>query len=113
VDLAGLGPRQVELWADGVERGLAARDTLGEDAFADVAMTDLAADPLATVATLYERLGWDFTGVAERAMRAWLDGNPRHGRGGHDPDAATFGLDAGAISERFAPYIRRFGKEAV
>ena len=111
VDRAALGPRQLELWGTGVDRAIDARVSIGEDAFVDVHMTDLVRDPMATMALLYARLGWPLTDGAQRAMQEWLAGNPQHGRGGHDPDAAEFGLDRGAVRERFAAYRRQFGGE--
>jgi hypothetical protein len=42
-------------------------------------------------------------------MRAWLDENPRHGRGGHDPEPSELGLDVAMVRERFATYRQRFG----
>jgi hypothetical protein len=111
VDRVEIGRRQLDLWSEAVARGLAARDRLGEDAFADVYIGDLTRDPVATLGALYDRLGWTLTEGAERAMRDWLAGNPRHGRGGHDPDPATFGLAAGEIRDRFAGYCDRFEKE--
>ena len=110
-DRAALGPRQTELWAEAVDRGLAARDQFGDGTFADVWMDDLVRDPMATMAQLYDRLGWPMTSDAEDGMRSWLAANPQHGRGGHDPSAADFGLDAGQVRERFASYRRRFGRE--
>jgi hypothetical protein len=111
VDRASLGPRQTALWADGIERGLRARDALGDDAFVDVFMDDLVRDPMATMHHLYDQLGWPLTDRAEGHMRAWLAGNPQHGRGDHDPDPAEFGLDAAAVRERFAAYRQRFEME--
>jgi hypothetical protein len=111
IDRLGLGPRQTDLWAEATDRGLAAREQLGDDAFADVWMDDLVGDPMRTMHQLYERLGWPLTARAERGMRDWLAGNPQHGRGGHDPSPAEFGLDAAAVGERFASYRRRFGRE--
>ena len=111
IDRTALGPRQTELWAEAADRGLAAREQLGDDAFVDVWMDDLVRDPLATMGQLYDALGWSLTAHAERGMRAWLAGNPQHGRGGHDPTPEEFGLDAGAVRERFASYRRRFGRE--
>ncbi|MEY2434295.1 MAG: hypothetical protein QOC92_4020 [Acidimicrobiaceae bacterium] len=110
-DRADLGPRQTELWAEGVDRGMAARETFGTDAFIDVWMHDLARDAIGTVGHIYDRLGWPLTARAEDAMRAWLDENPRHGRGGHEPKPEEFGLDEAAVRERFAEYRRRFGRE--
>ena len=108
VEREELGPRQIELWAEGIDRGLAARDELGEGAFVDVFMDDLVRDPIGTMQQLYDRLGWPFSSDAERNMRAWLDENPRHGRGGHDPDPSELGLDPAAVRERFAAYRQRF-----
>jgi hypothetical protein len=108
VDRTALGPRQTDVWAEGIDRGLRARDELGDDAFADVFMDDLVRDPIAAMQALYERLDWPFTDAAERGMRAWLDENPRHGRGGHDPEPSELGLDADVVRERFAAYRQRF-----
>jgi hypothetical protein len=107
-DRSKLGPFETELWAQGVERGIEARDAIGEQAFIDVWMDDLARDPIGTMGVIYERLGWPLTASAETAMRAWLADNPQHGRGGHDPDASKYGLDADAVRERFAKYRQRF-----
>lgn len=112
IDRIELGRRQVTLWGQAADRGLAARNALGEDVFVDVWMEDLADDPIATMAALYDHLGWPFTAAAEDGMRAWLGGNTRHGRGGHDPDPAEFGIDPAAVGERFEAYRRRFGRDA-
>jgi hypothetical protein len=110
-DRAALGPRQVERWALGVERGMAARDELGEDLFIDVWMDDLVRDPLGTLSHIYETLGWDFTPAAERSMADWLAANPQHGRGPHDPRVEDFGLEPHAVRDRFAAYAARFGRD--
>ena len=111
VDRAALGPRQLELWGSGIDRAIDARASIGEDAFVDVHMTDLVRDPMVAMASIYERLGWPLTDGAQRAMREWLAGNPQHGRGGHDPDPAEFGLEPGEVRKRFAAYRQRFERE--
>jgi hypothetical protein len=111
LDRKALGRRQLELWGEAIDRGLAARERLGEETFIDVWMADLAADALGCVAAIYDRLGWPLTEQAERAMRAWLADNPRHGRGDHDPDPAEFGLVDRVVRDRFAAYLARFGRE--
>ena len=110
-DRAALGPAQTELWAQGMARGMAARAAIGDDAFIDVWMDDLVRQPMATMNGIYEQLGWPFTNHAEDAMRVWLGDNPQHGRGGHEPDAARYGLAEPAVNERFADYRGRFGRE--
>lgn len=106
-----LGPRQTELWGIGIDRGLEARSTLGEAVFVDVWMDELVRDPLATLGELYDRLGWELSAEAERAMRGWSETNPKHGRGSHDPHPAAFGVDRAAVDERFAVYRDRFCRE--
>ncbi len=111
LDLAAIGPHQIDLWGTAIERGLDARARLGDETFVDVFMPDLVADPIATMAKLYAQLGWPFTAPAEAAMRDWLTNNPQHGRGDHAPDPATYGLDTAACAERFASYTARFGAQ--
>jgi hypothetical protein len=108
VDRSGLGPRQTELWAQAVERGMAVRAQIGEDAFVDMGIDDLSRDAIGTMAAIYARLGWPFTEQAERSMRAYLAHNPRHGRGANQPDPNEFGLDAAAVRERFTAYRQQF-----
>ena len=74
-------------------------------------MDDLVLDPIGTMSDVYSRLGWSFTDRAEAAMREWLAGNPRHGRGDHQPDATRYGLVPEAVHERFARYLHRFDRE--
>jgi hypothetical protein len=68
----------------------------------------LADDPLATVAGLYERLGWQLGPDARVAMTAYVDANPKGRFGRHDYDLASFGLDEREVAERFSTYCARF-----
>ncbi len=108
LDPIALGAHQVGFWAHAVERGLGLRQQLGEERFVDVAVTDLVADPVATVAALYEGVGWDFTEAAERGVADWWAANPPAKHGEHVPDPARHGLDPVAVRERFGPYLDRF-----
>jgi hypothetical protein len=84
------------------------RDTHDDDAFVDVAYSELVADPIGVVRAIYAREDTALGSEAESAMQAYLDAHPRgeHGRHRYDPEA--LGLDAGAIRERFATYSSRF-----
>jgi len=109
LDPLELGTRELDFYARSVERGLALRDHLGEDRFVDVHVSDLVAEPVATVGALYERVGWAFTDAAERGVAGWWADNPPGKHGEHHPDPTRYGLVADEIRERFAPYLARFG----
>jgi len=109
LDPVWLGGHLVDLWAEGAQRGLAARARLGEDRFVDVHVGDLVRDPVATVAAAYEGIGWPFTADAESAVAAWWAANPPGRHGTHEPDPARYGLDPAGVRERFAGYLARFG----
>lgn len=111
LDRSKLGPYLLELWATGIDRAMAFRDQVGEDRFVDVHMRDLVRDPVATVAAAYEGVGWEFTGRFESALAQWAAANQQGRHGDHQPDAADWGLDVGAIHERFAAYTDRFFTE--
>ena len=85
------------------------RDAHGDDGFLDVQYPDLMADPIGVVRAIYEWEGTEFTPVAEAAMRAYMADNQQGKFGKHTYSLEPFGLDAGEISERFAPYVERFG----
>jgi hypothetical protein len=73
----------------------------------------VVAQPVAAVRTLYRHCGWEFSAAAEQRMAAFL-ARP-HRRRFPTQDFASFGLDAGALRDRFARYVRHFAvpEEAV
>jgi hypothetical protein len=73
----------------------------------------VVAQPVAAVRTLYRHCGWEFSAAAEQRMAAFL-ARP-HRRRVPTQDFASFGLDAGALRDRFARYVRHFAvpEEAV
>lgn len=92
--------------------GRAARARLPEGErrvrFSDVFMDDLVADPIATVASLYERVGLPFTTPAERAMRAWSDEHPQHKHGAMPYTLEEFGLSRDQVRDAFRDYTQHF-----
>lgn len=78
------------------------------DAFVDVAYSALVADPVATTASIYERLGEEFTPEAEAAMRAHSAEHRKDRFGSHSYSLEEWDLDRGALEERFAPYLTRY-----
>jgi hypothetical protein len=85
------------------------RDAHGDDGFLDVQYPDLMADPIGVVRAIYEWEGTEYTPEAEASMRAYMDDNEQGKFGRHAYSLEPFGLDAGELTERFAPYVERFG----
>jgi hypothetical protein len=97
---------------DGLERGMAARarGVLGPSQVVDVQFTDFMADPLATIAGIYDAVGRPLTADAEQRMRAFLDTHPGDGGGGGTRYRwSDTGLDADECRERATPYQERYG----
>ncbi len=96
---------------DGLDRGLAARRSgvLPPEQVVDVQFTDFMADPFATIAALYDRLGLSLSAEAEANMRAFLASNPGDGGGGGSRYRwADTGLDADALRARAREYQEHF-----
>lgn len=99
----------------GLQRSVDARDKRVIPAGQDhhVQFMEFMADPLATIAGIYDHLGLDLTGETQRRMRAFLDAHPGDGSGaGTRYRFADTGLDAGELRERARPYQERFGVES-
>ena len=111
-DAIELGEQQVRLWAEALRRALDFRDRMtGEGRVADVFFGDLNTDPVKTIEAAYDAIGLTMDTVARERMNAWGVDNARGTRGTHEYRLDQFGLDAAGVSERFAPYIERFGLE--
>ena len=99
----------------GLERGMAAREaaTFPPSQIVDVHFTEFVADPVATIRTIYDRVGLALSDEAEAQMRAFLTSHPGDGGGGGTRYRfAETGLDAGALRARAACYQERFGVES-
>jgi len=109
-DRLSLGSEHLERWSECITRALAYRDAHRE-IFFDLRMRDIVADPIGTVARVYEWLEWPFPAEAEAAMARWAEDNPQGVHGRHDPNPADFGLDLDVVRQRFAQYLERFDLE--
>ncbi len=89
------------------DRAMATRERWEAGTVTDLQFEEAVADPIGSMATVYDATGMTLSADAERAMRAWLERRPREaGRPDYTP--ATYGLDEAMIRERFADYERRF-----
>jgi hypothetical protein len=104
-----IGAAELASWSEAMRRLLAVRARIGEERFADVHFRELVADPLATIAKAYERLGLPWTNPAEGAIRAWADAHPRGRLGEHRYRLADWGLAREAVRETFRVYSERSG----
>ena len=78
------------------------------DAFVDLAYSDLVADPLGSVAQLYEDLGETFTPEAEAAMRSHSAEHKKDRFGSHSYSLEDWGLNRDELTERVQPYLTRY-----
>ncbi|MFC0305840.1 sulfotransferase family protein [Rhizorhabdus histidinilytica] len=113
-------PALAAWWIDRIEvllrRCVRDRDAVPAARSIDILFHDYMADQKATVAKVYALADLEMTSEAEARIDHFLAANPRnkHGRVAYDL-AGDFGVDVGAVRERFAFYYDRFPvrKEAV
>jgi len=102
-----------EHWTDMLERSVASVDAFRaahpEKRICDVHYADLVRDPLGTMRTVYAAFGDELSGQALGAMTQHLESHPKGKFGRHAYDLPEFGLNAGAIRERFGRYVERYG----
>ena len=73
-----------------------------------VPYAELTADPVGCVRRIYREVGEELSPAAEAAMRKHTGEHVQHRYGRHVYDPADFGLERGALDERFARYRERF-----
>jgi len=106
-----IGREQLELWSLAIDRAMAFRDDIGETRFADVSFAEQLADPVGVIERVYDSLGLVFSDRARARMTAWAKTHTRGRHGSYSYRLADFGLEAGAVRERFASYFQRFDIE--
>jgi hypothetical protein len=109
VDRTEIGREQLRQWSLAMDRGLEARARLGDERFVDVWHHEVIADPVATLASTYKGIGWEFTDRAGGAAATWLADHDRTAHGEHHPQLADYGLDAQQVRDRLAGYCELFG----
>ncbi len=67
------------------------------------------ADPMRTVARIYERFGLKVSDEHATNIRNWLADNSQTKHGAHKHSPEEFGMDADAINRQFNEYVDRFG----
>jgi hypothetical protein len=109
VDKHYLGRQNCEWTELGLRRLIAYRDAGRDHRFFDVYFAQLQKDPFPVLERLYAFLGEQLTDETRARMQAWREDVPRGKHGVHQCDPADFGIDLGALHERFRFYSERFG----
>ena len=103
-----LGEQALARCTKAMTRALRVRAAAEERSFLDVSFPALVADPVRTVARVYEWLGIALDPAVEASMRRWLAENPRDRHGSHDYDPRAFDLPRERTRAAFGDYLDRF-----
>ena len=99
-------------WTDMLARSIASVDAFRaahpECKILDIHYAELVGDPIATMKRVYSFFGDTLDGPALQAMEAHIASRPKGRFGHHGYNPAEFGLDTGAIAERFSDYVQRY-----
>lgn len=104
-----LGRMAIEHQHASFEKGMRARDPIGEDRFVDISYHDVMANPVPTVERIYARFGLQMSDAHRAAIRTWLEKNPPTKHGAHKYTMDEFGLSPERTNAQFADYLERFG----
>jgi len=103
-----IGSRLLELWQEGIRRGLAARAVIGEDRFIDVRNDDVVKRPIQTFSRIYEHIGLPFREDLKVRIEEYSRRNKPGAFGEHVYTLSEYGLSAAGINAAFSDYIERF-----
>ena len=106
VDPLDVGAHVSDRFLTGVTRAMAVRDRVGDDRFIDVRLSEVAADPVATVRRIEQRC--ELPPAGDELLGDYLEARRSDDPGAHRYSPAMFGLDADEIRGRFAAYVDRF-----
>ncbi len=101
VDVGRAQADQTELWCRRAQAFRAGPDAAAAT-FVDIAFDDLVADPVAAIGAVYDAAAMERPPDPAGMVAAHHRAHPRHEHGAHRYTAEDFGLDPGALRERFA-----------
>jgi hypothetical protein len=102
-----------EHWTQMLERSVEGlnrfRDANPGVKIVDVQYAEMNRDPLGAISRIYAEFGEVLAGEALAAMKRRLEARTKNRFGEHAYALADYGLEHGAVLERFEPYIARYG----
>jgi hypothetical protein len=111
IDRREIGRKVADYWQDGMRRMVKLADDTTfplRSRIAHVRYPSLVADPVGTVAQIYNAFGLEFSGEARAAVAAKVAEAPDGGYGVNRYRPDEFGIDPGRERERASAYVERF-----
>ena len=105
-DSKDVGRREMEIWAQALERAEAVRST-SQALFIDVEFRDFTRDQMTTIRRIYQEMGLTLTAETEASMRTWLNAHPHKKSSAPKHRPEDFGLTREQMEARFDAYRRR------
>lgn len=102
-----LGREMIDFWGKALTRAEAARKRHDPARFFDVHISQLQADPMATVESVYRHFDLPFDDLSRAALRAHIQADARAGHGKHHYRARDFGITEKNIAENIGAYFDR------
>lgn len=109
VDVGRFQTAQTALWLDRALAFRAGEGLRGSARFVDLDYRALVADPIAAARRVYAAADLELPASVVAGFERYGRAHRQHARGRHHYDPAQFGLDPGALHERFTRYEERFG----
>jgi hypothetical protein len=114
IDRREIGRKVADYWQDGMRRMVALADCLSfplRSRLVHVQYRSLVADPVGTIARIYDAFGLELSREARAAMAAKVAHVPNGGYGANHYWPEEFGIDPERERERASVYVQRFGVE--
>lgn len=112
IDRREIGGKVADCWQDGMRRMVKLADDPAfplRSRIAHVQYRSLVADPVGTVAQIYNAFELEFSRQARASIAAKVARAPNGGYGANRYRPEEFGIDRGRERERASVYVKRFG----
>ncbi|MDG2002651.1 MAG: sulfotransferase [Novosphingobium sp.] len=106
---AAQGRKAMDLQWAAIEKGMCAREQVGDSRFIDISYHDMMSDHVETVRQIYEWSGLTMSDAHIDAIREWQANNAQTKHGTHKHSPEEFGMNPDQINAQFAAYTQKFG----